>query len=124
MKNSTLKNISESIKIELNSKLVLPIYAISILSIFSFFNGCSNSKENNRLRKELKVAHENINKLDSLIDTDLYNKKEIKTILEIQGLENSKRTLRDMNTIVLTKNRPDSQIKEYDESIKALEEKL
>ena len=50
--------------------------------------------------------------------------EEVNILLEIKGLETSKRMLYDQNAIVRTTIRPDDRMNEYDQKIKALREKL
>lgn len=93
------------------------IIATLVFSVFSFFNGCSNSNniEENKQRIEL---------INKRIDSNFYSKKELDLIFEIQGLKNAKRMLYHNNAIVRTKERPDDLMNEYSEKIDTLREKL
>lgn len=101
-----------------------PIYAIAILSVFSFFRGCSTSTENKKLRREITELTTELHSMDSTVNANFYNKEELDKRLEIEGLRTSKRTLYDWNAVIRTTVRPDDRMNEYDTQIKALQNEI
>lgn len=93
------------------------VILIGILSIFSFFRGCSYKKEQTKIKKELILLNDNML-------NNYYTKDEFDTKLEIEGYEISKRMLYDNNAIIRTSIRPDDRMNEYDQKIKELENNL
>jgi len=116
--------MKNKIQLFLSKWLLIPIYVIAIIGLLGYFRGCSVSKENVRLRKEVTHQAMEIDSLGSIVNDQFYSKEELDIRMEINGLETSKRTLYDWNTIVRTTVRPDDRMNEYDQEIKALREKL
>jgi hypothetical protein len=110
----------KNIDIQLPKYAIYVIYVIGLISILTYFRGCSTSSENIRMKKEIVTLNA---KVDSLAQNS-FNKKEQEIIYQIEGFRISKRMLYDNNAIVRTTIRPDDRMNEYDEEIGKLEKKL
>ena len=119
--------MKDKIELKLSKYVMYPLYIIAILGVFSFFKGCSTSKENTKLRKEITVLSAEIdstNIANQIKFDNIYTQEELDIRMEIEGLRTSKRTLYDWNAVIRTTTRPDDRMNEYDEQIKALENEL
>lgn len=108
----------------LNNNLVIMLWVIAILGVFSFFRSCNTSKEIRKIHTEIEQYQSEIDSLTATLDNMYYDKNELDIRLQIHGLEASKRTLYDWNAVVRTVIRPDDKMKEYDEQIQTLRSQL
>lgn len=112
--------MNDKINSFLNKYVIYAIYVLTIMSIFGGCNGCTLSRDNTRLMKHV----DSLNVVVKNLTEQTYTKQELDTRMAIEGLETSKRTLYDWNSIVRTVVRPDDRMNEYDGQIKVLREKL
>jgi hypothetical protein len=97
----------ESIILKLNKNLVIPFYVIAVLSILSFFRGCSNSSDNAKMRKEVDALR-----------IEMQNHPTHKE-LQIEGLRNEKRMIQATDRKLLDIQRQtqiEEEIKKLDTS--------
>lgn len=106
--------------IKLTQHAIIALWIIAILGIFSFFRGCTTSKQIKDLQTELIVVKESNDSLRAAIYENFWTKEELDIRMEIHGLETSKRTLYDWNAVVRTVIRPDDKMKEYNDRINEL----
>lgn len=97
----------DEIILKLNKHLVIPVYVIALLSIMSFFRGCSQSGDNRKMRQE-------IDSLRVEIQSHPTNKD-----LQIEGLRNELRMIQATDRKLLDVQRQ-TQI---EEEIKKLQTK-
>ena len=116
--------MKDKIELKLSKYVMYPLYIIAILGVFSFFRGCSTSKDNSKLKKEMISMQAEMDSLNTNISDNYYTKEDLEIKMEIEGLKTSKRTLYDWNAVIRTTTRPDDRMNEYDEQIKALEKEL
>ncbi len=101
---------------KLGSKLIYAVYALLIITIFSFMNQCSNSKK----LKKITVLEQRIDSLISVIP----NQKVLELQAEKRGFEISRRMLVDNNSVVRTTKRPDDIMNEYNKEIERIDKEL
>lgn len=107
----------------LNKYVILAIYILMFVSVLGGCNGCSLSRDNVRLHKDVDSLTVQIKNLKAQQE-QMYTKQELDVRMTIEGYETSKRTLYDWNSIVRTVVRPDDRMNDYDVKIKELREKL
>lgn len=99
------------------------IYGVFAFSLLGFFRSCNTNKNIKKQTKEIIELKNSVDSLTAKLD-EFYNKEELDTRMEIEGLRTSKRTLYDWNAVIRTTVRPDDRMNEYDEQIKKLEKKI
>jgi hypothetical protein len=82
---------------------------VLVITLLSFFKSCGDSRENSKIRKEMKELKDST-----------YNKKELDVRLQIEGLKSEKRMIQSTDRKILDVNRQ-TQI---DQEITTLEGKL
>lgn len=114
----------KSLTVFIHKHLVIVLWVIAILGVFSFFRSCTTSNQIKELKTELIQYKNEVDSLTDVIDSNFWTKAELDTRLRIHGLETSKRTLYDWNAVVRTVIRPDDRMKQYDEEIEKLRRSL
>lgn len=109
-----------TVNIFLGKYVIYAIYGIMLIGLLSAVRGCSANNDRNRMQKEIVNLQVQVDSLKSKVPSQ----KDVEKAIRIEGLKTSKRTLIDMNTIVLTRVRPDQQIKDYDILIDLLEKEI
>jgi len=99
------------------------LVAAVVFSIFSTFKSCSTNSNVKDLEKKTKSLTVQVDSLDSSVSGTV-STDELRTILAIEGLRTSKRSLYDNNKVVRTKVRPDDVMNGYDKEIQILENSL
>jgi hypothetical protein len=96
------------------------IYGCFFLLMLNTCSTCNRNGENTKMRHEVVILEK---KVDSLSKAT-YSAEEMDMLMEINGLETSKRTLYDWNAIVRTTVRPDDRMNSYDNEINKLKKQF
>jgi hypothetical protein len=98
-------------------KIVIGI--LIFLCLITMMNTCSSCSNKGKIDS---IKTESFVKTDSVASKFL-TREQMQILLEIQGLEDEKRTILNINQIYLTKKRPDERVLEIDAELGPLREK-